>query len=201
MSALPQPRYTLEEYFALELESDARYEYWDGHVFELSGGSPAHETIILNTAAHLREALRGCGCRAFLSNLRIKVPAYLPYRYADLSALCGRPVYENIGGLDALTNPSLLVEVLSSSTEAFDRGDKFSYYKSIESFSEYLLVAQRRPHVTQLVRQPNGDWLQREANALTETLNLESLGCALPLSEVYRDIDFPPAPLPFPTIA
>jgi Uma2 family endonuclease len=201
MSALPQPRYTLEEYFALELESDARYEYWDGHVFELSGGSPAHETIILNTAAHLREALRGRECRAFLSNLRIKVPAYLPYRYADLSALCERPVYENIGGLDALTNPSLLVEVLSSSTEAFDRGDKFSYYKSIESFSEYLLVAQRRPHVTQLVRQPNGDWLQREANALTETLNLESLGCALPLSEVYRDIDFPPAPPPFPTIA
>jgi Uma2 family endonuclease len=201
MSALPQPRYTLEEYFALELASDARFEYWDGHVFELSGGSHDHETIIGNIFAHLKNVLRGRDCRAFLSNLRIKVPAYLPYRYADLAALWGPPSYENIGGIDALTNPSLLAEVLSPSTEAFDRGDKFSYYKSIESFREYLLVAQRRPHITQLIRQDNGDWLQREVNDLAGVIHLETLGCDLPLAEVYLDIDFPPVSPPFPVIA
>ncbi len=200
MSALPQLRYTLEEYYALELASDARYEYWDGHVFELSGGSPEHETITGNIFAHLRGVLRGREWRAFLSNLRIKVPAYLPYRYADVSALCGPPVYENIGGINALTNPSLIVEVLSPSTEAFDRGDKLSYYKSIESFREYVLVAQKRPHVTQLIRQANGDWLQREVNTLTAVIHLETMGCALPLAEVYQDIAFAPAQPPFPVI-
>ena len=201
MSASPQLRYTLEEYYALELASDARYEYRDGHVFELSGGSPEHETIILNIASHLRSALRGRECRAFLSNLRIKVPAYLPYRYADVSALCGAPVYENIGGIDALTNPSLLVEVLSPSTEAFDRGDKFSYYKSIESFREYLLVSQKRPHVTHFTRQDNGAWLQREAGALADVIQLETMGCALPLAEIYQEITFPPALPPFPLLS
>ena len=94
MSALLKPKsYTLEEYFALELASDAKYEYWDGHIFEMSGGSPEHETIVGNILGHLRNQLRGRGCRVFPSNLRIKVPAYRPYRYADVTALCGPPVH------------------------------------------------------------------------------------------------------------
>src|SRR3989440_7485426 len=153
MSAQTKPRYTLEEYFELERKSEERYEYWDGEVFCMSGVSPEHDQIESNLNFHLRAKLTGRNCRVFLANMRIKVPSAPPYRYADLSALCGEAQFEEIGGVRAVTNPTLMIEVLSSSTEAYDRGDKFTHYKSISSFNEYLLVAQHRPHVTQFFRQ------------------------------------------------
>jgi Uma2 family endonuclease len=125
--------------------------------------------------------------------VRLKVPTAPPYRYADLSALCGEARFKQIGGVDALTNPSLIVEVLSQSTEAYDRGDKFTHYQSIKSFGEYLLVAQHRPHVTQLVRQRDGSWLYHDFNDLASVVKLSSLGCELPLSEVYQNVSFAPA--------
>ncbi|MGB9178663.1 MAG: Uma2 family endonuclease, partial [Pyrinomonadaceae bacterium] len=136
--------------------------------------------------------LRGRSCLIFPSNLRVKVPAFPPYRYPDLTVLCGKPVYESIGGVETLTNPTLIVEVLSPSTEAFDRGDKFTYYKSIPSFKEYLLIAQHRPHVTQYVKQSGGSWSYCEVNALTDTLQLPTLDCVLSLSEIYLDVEFEP---------
>lgn len=113
-----------------------------------------------------------------------------PYRYADVSALCGEPQFEKIGGLDALTNPSLIIEVLSPSTEAFDRGDKFSYYQSIPDFNEYLLVAQPRPHITQLLKNTDGDWIHRDFDNLDDVLKRTSLGCELSLREVYQNVTF-----------
>src|SRR5918911_1793522 len=124
MSAQPKARYTLEEYFELERKSEERYEYWDGEVFCMSGLSPEHDQIESNLNFHLRAKLRGRGCRIFLANMRIKVPSAPPYRYADVSALCGEAQFEEIGGLRAITNPSLIIEVLSPSTEARDRGYK-----------------------------------------------------------------------------
>jgi Uma2 family endonuclease len=156
----------------------------------MSGASPAHETVILNLATGLRNKLRGRSCRIFLSNTRLKVPAYPPYRYPALTALCGKPKYESIGGVEVLTNPSLIVEVLSPSTEAFDRGDKFTRYKSIPSFSEYLLIAQHRPHITHYAKQADGSWSYEEANDLTTTIHLSSLDCDLMLNELYEDVDF-----------
>jgi Uma2 family endonuclease len=123
--------------------------------------------------------------------MRLKVPAYPPYRYPDLSAVCGEPVIEKVGGLEMLVNPQLIVEVLSDSTEAFDRGDKFSYYKSIESFSEYLLVAQHRPHVTQFVRHGDGFWINFEYNDLGDSVELRSVPAVLSLADVYREVEFP----------
>jgi Uma2 family endonuclease len=113
-----------------------------------------------------------------------------------LTALCDQPLYEKIGGPDALTNPSLIVEVLSDSTEAYDRGDKFTHYKSIESFAEYLLVAQHRAHVTHYSKAGDGEWKYEELNDLDASLRLASLGCEMSLREVYADVEFPPLALP-----
>ncbi len=196
MSTQPHRRYTLEEYFALELASEEKYEYFDGEVFNMSGGSPAHEQIIANLIVELRNKLRGRGCRVFPSNLRVKVPSQPPYRYPDLTALCDVPRYEKIGGIEALTNPSLIVEALSPSTEGYDRGDKFTHYKSIESLTEYLLIAQHRPHVTRYLKSEGGRWIHEEVNDLDSSLILPALDCELNLRDVYENIEFPPPVLP-----
>ena len=146
MTALPKRKYTLEEYFEIERKSEEKYEYWDGNVWSTAGASPAHERIVSNAIFHLRTIL-GRGCSVFGSNLKVKVPVYNPYRYPNLSVYCGEGIYETTGKMEVLTNPQMLIEVLSPSTEAFDRGEKFTYYKSIESFTEYILIAVNRPHV------------------------------------------------------
>jgi Uma2 family endonuclease len=148
MTALSKHKYTLEEYFEIELKSEEKFEYWDGTIWSMAGASLEHERAVVNIGRHLTELSRERKCSVFGSNLRVKVPVYEPYRYPDLSAYCGEDVFEKIGGVDVLTNPQLLIEILSPSTEAFDRGDKFSYYKSIPSFCEYLLIATNRPHIT-----------------------------------------------------
>ncbi len=190
MSSQSKKHYTLEEYFALELANNEKYEFWNGEVFCMSGASLAHNQIAINIGTEARMQLRERGCQAFPSDLRVKVPTYPPYRYPDLTALCEQPEIEKLGGLDMLINPALIVEILSPSTEGFDRGDKFTYYKSIPSFSEYLLIAQHRPHVSQFVKQQNGIWTFMEFNALTDTLECASVPCALALNEIYRDVIF-----------
>jgi Uma2 family endonuclease len=196
MSTQPQRYYTLEEYLALEQTSEARYEYWQGEVFAMSGASPAHVQIQINLITLLRTQLRGRPCRIFSSDMRLKVPSRPPYRYPDLSALCGEPRFELIGGLEVLTNPTLIVEILSPTTEAFDRGDKFTYYKSVPSFSEYLLIAQHRPHVGQYIKQSAEVWSYRECNEISATLYVPSLECLLMLTELYQDVPFEPQTYP-----
>jgi Uma2 family endonuclease len=190
MAANPERRYTLEEYLELERTSEERFEFWDGEIFCMSGVSDEHDAIEGNIHAFLRAQIRERGCRVFLANMRIKVPSAPPYRYADLSVVCGKAELEEIGGVDALTNPQLIIEVLSPSTEAYDRVDKFTHYKSIPTLREYLLVAQHRPHVTRLFRQDDGTWIHTEANELEATLTLGSLGCELPMTEIYAGVSF-----------
>ena len=195
MAANPERRYTLEEYLELDRTSEERLEFWDGEIFCMSGGSEHHYEIESNIVTFLKTALRERGCRAYTGNVRIKVPTAPPYRYADVSALCGEAKFEEIGGVDALVNPQLLVEVLSPLTEAYDRVNKFTHYKSIPTLREYLLVEQRRPHVTRLYKQDDGLWVHTEVNDLETTLTLTSLGCDLPMSEIYQGVSFdaPPA--------
>lgn len=191
--------YTLEEYAELERSTDERLEYFEGNVWSMAGASPNHEEISVNLASALKNALRGRSCRVYGANLRVKVPIYLPYRYPDLTALCGQPSFEDFYGLEVLTNPNLIVEVLSPSTEAFDVGDKFTYYKSIESLTEYLLVAQDRPHVVLYTKRDEEVWLHREFNSLTDKLYLSSLDCELSVADIYENIEFPPRePAGFP---
>jgi Uma2 family endonuclease len=192
MAANPERRYTLEEYLELDRTSEERLEFWDGEVFCMSGGSSAHDRIIINCIVKLSARLDASNCRVCSADMRIKVPSAPPYRYADLSALCGEAEMEKVGGVDALVNLTLIVEVLSPSTEAYDRVDKFTHYKSIPTLREYLLVAQHRPHVTRLFKDDEGKWIHSEVNDLESSLRLQSLDCELPMSEVYRDVTFDP---------
>ncbi|MDT7689618.1 MAG: hypothetical protein QOE46_2377 [Acidobacteriota bacterium] len=190
MAANPEQRYTLEEYLELDRNSEERLEFWDGEVFCMSGGSQAHDRILVNCLVYLSTKLDSQACRVFSSDMRIKVPSAPPYRYADVTALCDEAQFEEVSGVDALTNPQLIVEVLSPSTEACDRGDKFTHYKSIPTLREYLLVAQHRPHVTHLFKQDDGTWIHSEANDLDTSAKLNSLDCELPLIEIYRGVSF-----------
>ena len=131
MTAQPRHKYSLQEYLAMDRKSEARLEYWNGDVFDMSGVSKEHARIEINLTRYLGTRLAQRVCLLFPANMRIKVPSAPPYRYGDLSGLCGDAQYEDIDGVDALTNPSIIIEVLSNSTEAYDRGDKFTHYKSI----------------------------------------------------------------------
>lgn len=197
MTALPNKRYTLEEYIELDKNSEEKYEYFDGEVFAMAGGSPDHSRISVNVCSALTQKLRGQPCEAFNSDLRVKVPAAFPYRYPDASVVCGEPIFEEIRGQSMLVNPILLVEVLSPSTVAYDLAEKFTAYQSIESFQEYLLVSQSHPHVIRYVRQGGGGWLRTEVDGLESEVTLESITVTLPLSEIYERVNFkkeqPPA--------
>lgn len=184
-------KYTLEDYLKLDHESEEKIEFWDGHIFTLAGASVSHNRIQRNALTALTNKLRGRGCEVFPSDMRVKVPAYPPYRYPDLSALCGKPVFEKLVNQEMLINPQLIIEVLSDSTADFDRGYKFTYYKSIESFTEYILIAQDRPHVSQFIKQEENNWLNREYNDINEKFHLASLECEIELKELYETVEFP----------
>jgi Uma2 family endonuclease len=190
MSAETKRRYTLEEYLALERQSDERLEFWDGEIFAMSGGTLGHERVMRNAYDSLRANLKGSTCEVFASNMQIKVPSAPPYRYADGSVVCGKVEVERFNGVDLLLNPVLIYEVLSPSTEAYDRGDKFTHYKSIQSLREYLLIAQHRPHITHYVRQDDGSWSYSEINGLDGTVYLPSLDITLKLGDIYQSVEF-----------
>ncbi|MEK7723344.1 MAG: Uma2 family endonuclease [Acidobacteriota bacterium] len=189
MTALPKEKYTLEEYFQLEKESNERFEYFDGEIYSMAGVNQEHDQIEWNLSGFFRNNLRGKNCRAFLANMRLKVPSLPPYRYSDGSALCGEAVYDKIGGVDVLTNPQLIIEVLSDSTEKFDRDQKFKHYKSIESFREYLLISQENYFVVHYLKHNEKFWMQTEYDKLEDVINLTTLDCDLTLAEIYEDID------------
>jgi Uma2 family endonuclease len=189
MSTQPKKRLTIEEYIELDKNSEERFEYFDGEVFNMSGVHPNHSRLELRLARLLGEQIEKRGCTVFSSNLRIKVPSMPPYRYPDLSALCSKPEFEEHSGLLCLTNPVVLVEILSPSTEAFDRGEKFTHYKSIASFREYLLIAQNKKNVTHYLKQSERAWLQTEYSA-GEVLQIASLECELDVDALYNGINF-----------
>ncbi len=190
MSALPKPYYTIDEYIELEKNSEERYEYFAGEVFAMAGSSSNHHRVSGNAYEYLQRKLRGSGCEAFHSDMRISVPAAFPYRYPDASVVCGEPIFDGFQGQTRLVNPVLIIEVLSPSTENYDQGKKFTEYQSIESFREYLLVAQDRPYVIQYIKQSRKRWLRIEHEGLDGEVQLESLGITLTLAELYERVKF-----------
>lgn len=190
MTAVPKKKYTLEEYLELDKNSEERYEYFDGEVFAMAGGSPDHARLSGAVYALLEQKLEGRDCEAFNSEMRIRVPTALPYRYPDALVVCGEPIFEEIDGQQMLVNPTLLVEVLSPSTAAYDLVDKFTAYQSIDTFREYLLVSQDRPHVIQHVKQAKRKWLRIEIEGMDSEVTLESIGVTLTLREIYRRVKF-----------
>ena len=196
MTALPKRKYTLEEYFKLDKNSDGNFEYFDGEIFEMSGVSPNHARIEHRLGRLFGESAdKKTDCEVFPANLRIKVPALPTYRYPDLSVVCGEAIFTQIAGLDCLVNPILIVEVLSDSTEFYDRGDKFRHYKSIESFREYLLVSQNERFITLFQQHNERFWLQSDYVA-GETLHVKTLNYDLDVDEVYRGIELKARTIP-----
>lgn len=182
--------YSLDEYFGLEGAGDARFEYWDGDIACMSGGTRQHGAISGNVHASLALALRGGPCRAFTAATAIWTPTLPPCRYPDASVACGELQFMRVRTLDALVNPVLIVEVLSPSTEAVDREAKFAAYQALPSFREYVLVSQNEVRVTHYTRQDGGVWQRRDAADLNESLNLSSIACVLNLHDVYDRVDF-----------
>lgn len=192
MTAIPvsKQKYTLEEYMELDKNSEEKYEFFDGEVFAMAGGSSSHSRLSMDIGSLFNQKLKSRNCEAFSSDMRVKVPDALPYRYPDISVVCGEPVFEELNGQEMLVNPVLIVEVLSPSTAAYDLKDKFSAYQSIDSFREYLVVSQDRPQVIQHIRQSKGRWLRIEVEGLDKDVMLESVNLTLPLSEIYERVKF-----------
>ena len=191
MSVIPitSEQMTLEEYLEFDYNAEGRYEYFDGKVIEMSGESPEHALLGNRIERLLGNKIDEKGCSVYNCEVQIKVPTMLPYRYADVSALSEKPIYENVGKQRLLVNPSLIVEILSPSTASYDRGEKFVKYKSIESFREYLLIEQGKKFITLYTKHNERFWFQSEYFE-GETLKLESLECELKVDEVYQGIDF-----------
>ncbi|MDX2032944.1 MAG: Uma2 family endonuclease [Blastocatellia bacterium] len=187
---IPRRRHTMEEYFALERVGDARYEYWNGDILCMSGGSLQHARIGGNIFLSLGTRLRAGGCQPFTGEISIKTPQLPPYRYPDVSVVCGEPIIEKIEGFDVLVNPIVVIEVLSPGTASLDRNQKRAAYQAIPSVREVLLISQEAPMVTQYLRQADEEWERRDLGGLTAIVELPSLSCRLPLGEVYEGVPF-----------
>jgi Uma2 family endonuclease len=188
MTADPHLVFTLDEYFALERASERRFEYRDGEIVCMSGGSREHGRIASNVHARLAALVRGGDCRVYTADVAVFVPSAPPYRYPNASVVCGEERFREINGLDALENPILLVEVLSPARADFDRGTKFEWYKSIPSFREYLLIAQDRVAVSRRTRRDDGSWVETVFDSPADMVALASLGVELPVAEIYEGL-------------
>ncbi len=176
-----------EEYLAQERSGEVRYEYRRGEIVATVGTSREHNLIAGDTYASLHSQLRKRPCEAYMNDMRLKIAAVGKYTYPDIVVVCGEPRFAD-EYVDDLLNPTAIVEVLSPSTEAYNRGEKFEHYRAIESPREYLLIAQDRYHIDHFVRQDDGQWLLTDATGLEATLVLPSVGCQLALADVYEKV-------------
>lgn len=187
MQVLAQ-RYTLDEYRRLEESATERHEYHDGKIVAMTGGTLEHSVISGNIYAFLRAALKNTQFKSFNSDLRVWIPRYQRGVYPDVMVIQGVPQF-NDDRRDEITNPKLIVEVLSLSTEAHDRGDKFLYYRSIPEFSEYLLVNQYQPWVDHYIKTERGEWMMRSYQGIDSMIELSTVDQQLSLTDVYEDVE------------
>jgi len=194
--AIPETvrRLTEAEYLKIERAADFKSEFYDGEMFAMAGGTPRHSLIATNLAREIGNQLKSSPCVPYNSDLRLKVVATSLYTYPDLSVICGRLEFAG-QEQDVVVNPTLLVEVLSDSTEAYDRGKKFEHYRQIPALREYLLVSQREPRIEQFIREAGTEWRLREAAGLDAKLDLPSLKISIALAEVFAKVSFEPLPL------
>jgi Uma2 family endonuclease len=190
MSAISVPRLTPEQYLEIERKADFKSEYFDGEMFAMSGGLLRHALISAELVTTLTVALRGRNCRVAGSDLRIGVSKNGPFFYPDASVYCGEPQLAD-EFKDTLLNPTLVIEVLSPSSEAYDRGKKFAAYRKIESLREYVLVSQNEAIIESYARQPGANdlkWTLTEFTGLNAIYVPQSIEIEIRLSEIYRDI-------------
>ncbi len=189
MSSHIESRYTPEEYLAIERRNAGqRSEYLAGEIFAMGGASERHNLIVTNIVRELSIQMKGRPCKVYSSDMRVKVAATGLYTYPDIVALCGEAKFDD-DQKDTLLNPTLIIEVLSKSTEGYDRGEKFEHYRKLQSLAEYILVSQEKHHVDHYVRQPDNQWLLSESSNPQDTIQLPSINCSLAIAEIYDKVE------------
>ena len=188
MSLQPKSYLTPEEYLELERSADYKSEYFNGQIFAMGGASPNHVLIVTNVVSEFRSQLKNRPCTVYSTDLRVRVSPAGLYTYPDVVVVCGDPQFSD-SHRDTLTNPILIVEVLSKSTKDYDRGEKFEQYRTVDSFVEYLLIAQDKHHVERYSRQADRTWILSETNRVEDVIELNSIGCRLPVHEIYDKVD------------
>jgi Uma2 family endonuclease len=193
MSAVPEVPLALSEaeYIAFERANEIKHEYLDGHVYAMTGASRVHNLICTNLVAALHSQLRPTSCEIYQSDMRTKVEATGLYTYPDVSVVCGEPQFSD-EALDTLLNPVLVIEVLSPTTERYDRGKKFQHYRQLDSLQVYVLVSQEGPHIECFLRQEGHGWILTDVTGLDAKLELALIDCTLPLADVYEKVVFEP---------
>lgn len=184
------PVFSKEKYLDFERVQPERHEFLDGNVFAMAGESPKHSTICFNLYTITGSQLRGKNCRGFSPNMKVATNEHGLYSYPDLAVVCGKPVYHDEKG-DVLLNPSVIFEVLSPSTENYDRGEKFLRYTNlIESLENYVLIYQDEPRIEVFSKNEIGRWESIEISGLDKTFNLDAIGCEISLNDLYAFIEF-----------
>lgn len=187
MAAQAQPRWSVEDYLAQERAGEIKHEYYDGEIFVMSGASRAHNLICANLLATLHGQLRPRGCEIYPGDMRVHAPATGLYTYPDVTVACDPPRFED-ETFDTLLNPSLIAEVLSPSTEDYDRGRKFAHYRGLPSLQLYLMIAQKEHHIELYVRQAGERWLFSETRDPDAVLDLDALGAKLRMADLYAGV-------------
>jgi len=191
MATAERLKYSLEQYLDFENNSQERHEYFRGEIFLMTGGSRRHGRIIGNLYYHSRREMEGTPCEPHISDQRVAVKDAQLHTYPDMAVVCGPIEYHPVDH-NAIVNPSILFEVLSPTTERYDRGKKFELYRHIDSLREYILVSQDEPLVEQFVRLEDGTWNLSEIRGLSAMLELSAVRCKLPLKLIYENVDFAP---------
>jgi Uma2 family endonuclease len=188
-SAATKIRFTPQEYLALERKSETRNEYYNGEIFAMSGASREHNLIAGNLFRDVGNQLEDRPCETYMNDMRVWIEATGLYTYPDVVVVCGESRFQD-REVDTLLNPAVIVEVLSPTTEAYDRGDKFRHYRRIDSLREFVLISQDRMMVERYTRQGK-DWVLSDMTDPDQVLKLESIGCQIPLGRIYAKIKFP----------
>jgi Uma2 family endonuclease len=187
----PVRRLSEAEYLEIERRAEFKSEFLEGEMFAMSGGTRWHSLIACNVISAMTSQLKGSPCLVLNSDMRVKVQTSGLYTYPDVSVACGENQLEDENG-DTLLNPTVIVEVLSETREAYDRGKKFEMYRQIPSLREYLLVSQHKPLVEQYIRQDGEEWLLRAVAGLEGKVSLPSLGITIAMADVYSKVQFVP---------
>ena len=188
-SAATKKRFTPQEYLALERKSETRNEYYNGEIFAMAGASREHNLIVANLLRDIGNQLEDRPCESYPGDMRVSIEATGLYTYPDVSVVCGEPRFQD-SEVDTLLNPTVIIEVLSPTTAAYDRGDKFRHYRRIDSLREFVLISQDRIMVERYTRRGN-DWVLSDLTDPDQVLKLESIGCQIPLGRIYAKIKFP----------
>ena len=180
--------YTPEEYLKLEEEAKYKSEYRDGEIIPMTGGTTNHNEISLNLASNLKFNLRKQNYRVYIADVRLWIPRHRVYTYPDVMLIEGEPIYAD-KGTTTVTNPVMIAEVLSPSTQNYDQGDKFTYYRSIPEMKEYILISQQKYHVMHYAKTESG-WLLSEYETEDIEIALTSVDLKLELADIYAEVDF-----------